>query len=149
MELRRKFNKNKTINTSYRVAKKIEEDTKISDQNKKSKSVSDIVEASMQKQDMIIINERRAFVNKGNRQLKTNTITPGVNARYLSYSIFDGSKYIQLAPNGSKWIQVGPNPSKWISMDLQGPHESQFMKIYILIIQKAKIDLYRYKCKWV
>ena len=102
MELRRKFNKNKTINTSYRVAKKIEEDTKISDQNKKSKSVSDIVEASMQKQDMIIINERRAFVNKGNRQLKTNTITPGVNARYLSYSIFDGSKYIQLAPNGSK-----------------------------------------------
>ena len=57
MELRWKFNKNKTINTSYRVAKKIEEDTKISDQNKKSKSVSDIVEASMQKQDMIIINE--------------------------------------------------------------------------------------------
>ena len=58
MELRRKFNKNKARNTSYRVSKKIEENTKISEQDKKSSAGSDSGKAAQQKQNMIIINDK-------------------------------------------------------------------------------------------
>ena len=64
MELRRKFNKNKTINTSYRVGEKVEEDTKIFEHDNKSISGSNIMKAIKQKQKMIIINGRQGSVNK-------------------------------------------------------------------------------------
>jgi hypothetical protein len=72
MELRRKFNKNKARNTSYRVSKKIEANTKISEQDKKSRF-----------QNMIMINGRRAFVNKRKRQFMRKPISSGDKARSL------------------------------------------------------------------
>ena len=83
MELRRKLNKNKARNSSYRVSKKIEEVTKISEQDKKSSSGIVTGKSVQKKQNMIMINGRRAFVNKSKRQLKKKTTISGDKARSL------------------------------------------------------------------
>ena len=82
MELRRRLNTNKARNTSYRIAKTIEEDIKIFEQDKNSGS--NIVKAADQKSNMIMINGRRAFVNIRKRQLKMKNISSGDKARKLS-----------------------------------------------------------------